>query len=335
MVAQFNIYVLFPSLLLSVVIFFLDLLNLFLFVFYRVQVGKPIKNESAEFGFTYVQEYVSHASNISETSTMATSFLDSCDGFECDIDDILEYRDSRIPQGFGCCTLDETSLAYYSFNVQGCSNYEMTNNEIKELNGDSDTCDLWRKLCPSTACGNNSTDYVYSPYFEKCISTTYENPSISTTTTTTTIGHADETTSSSNSVNIVDTSTTIMNETQAQEQTATNTNSNSDLNPDSNSSNKDNDHDDDVDVSFIVICVCITVIVCCGMTLIFVYKYFTYKLKLVSKSNNSKQNEQEMAQTGSNDKNNNKNNTNGDDTTAEPRVHLKRSEDGIGSYQSV
>ena len=96
-------------------------------LFYLVQVREPIKNESAEFGFPYVQEYVSRASNIGQTSTMGTSFLNSCNGFERDIDDILEYRDNRIPQGFGCCRLDETRLAYYSFNVQGCSNYEMTN----------------------------------------------------------------------------------------------------------------------------------------------------------------------------------------------------------------
>lgn len=33
--------------------------------------------------------------------------------------------------------------------------------------------------------------------------------------------------------------------------------------------------------------------------------------------------------------NEDKNNKNGDDTTAEPRVQLKQSEDGIGSYQNV
>ena len=188
--------------------------------------------------------------------------------------------------------------------MQGFCNYEMTNAEIQELNGDSDTCDLWRNLCPSAACGNSTTDYVYSPYFEECISTTYENPS------TTTIGHAYGTTSSSTSMNIIDTTTTIMSE--APTRTAANTNFNSDSNPDSNSSNGDNE-DDDIDVSFIVIYVCITLIVCCGMTLIFVYKCFTYKLKLVSKPDHNKQNKQEMAPIGSHDKNDNKNSTNGDD----------------------
>ena len=38
----------------------------------------------------------------------------------------------------------------------------MTNDEIEESGGD---------LCPSTACGSGSEDYVYSPYFEICIPT--------------------------------------------------------------------------------------------------------------------------------------------------------------------
>ena len=103
---------------------------------------------------------------------MAASIVDSCEGYACDLNDILEYRDTRIPKDFGCCTLDASSLAYFYFNLEGCSNYEMTNDEIKQLNGNSDTCDLWRDLCPSTACGNGSLDFVYSPYFEKCVDTT-------------------------------------------------------------------------------------------------------------------------------------------------------------------
>ena len=80
----------------------------------------------------------------------------------------------------------------------------MTNDEIKQLNGNSDTCDLWRNLCPSTACGDDSLDYVYSPYFEKCVATTCPTneptpfPTNKPTSTPTSSGYSWWTTSGSN-----------------------------------------------------------------------------------------------------------------------------------------